>query len=166
MKSNLGEIFKSLPCEIITQIEQEMLPPLPQKIRAYKYPFEFCFQQAKLFGVKMIWDKISEKYGPNNSGHNARTFTYRLKMGHIFKYGSGKTEKEAKKRAAQEVMVYLSQFYGTLFFRSFGNLNCQAPSYVNLLMQYQSARNYQILCKYYEDFLEVPPSARISCLLN
>ena len=105
-----------MPCEIITQIEQEMLTPLPQNIRAYKYPFEFCFQQAKLFGVKMIWNKISEKYGPNNAGHNVRTFTYRLKMGHIFKFGSGKTEKEAKKRAAQEVMVYLSQFYGTLNF--------------------------------------------------
>ena len=134
---------------MITQIEQEMLPPLPRNIRAYKYPFEFCFQQAKLFGVKMIWNKISEKYGPNS----AQTFTYRLKMGHIFKFGSGKTENEAKKRAAQEVMVHLSQFYGTLFFRSFGNLNFQAPSYQNLLMQYHSARNYQILSKYYEDFL-------------
>ena len=60
----------------------------------------------------MIWNKISEKYGPNNT----ITFTYRLRIGHIFKFGSGKTEKEAKKRAAQEVMVYLSQFYGTLNF--------------------------------------------------
>ena len=136
-----------MPCEMITQIDQEM-----RNIQAYKYPFEFCFQQAKLFGVKMVWDKISEKYGPNK----ARTFTYRLKMGDIFKFGSGKTEKLAKKMAAQEVMVYLSQFYGTLFFRSFGTLNsvnCLAPSYPNLLMQYHSALNYQILCKYYEDFL-------------
>ena len=57
----------------------------------------------------MTWDKISEKYTPNN----ARSFIYRLRIGHIFKFGS---EKEAKKRAAQEVMVYLSQFYGTLNF--------------------------------------------------
>ena len=92
---------------MITQIDQEM-----RNIQAYKYPFEFCFQQAKLFGVKMIWDKISKKYGPNN----ARIYTYRLKMGHIIKFGKGKTENEAKKRAAQEVMVYLTQFYGTLNF--------------------------------------------------
>ena len=38
VNSNLGGVFKSLPCEMITQFEQETQPPLPRNIQAYKIP--------------------------------------------------------------------------------------------------------------------------------
>jgi len=67
-------------------------------------PVMFCNDQSKLRGLHMEWEQVSEIGPPHD-----KTYEYQLKMGDLTSKGVGKNKKDAKTKAAEEMVLKLDE---------------------------------------------------------
>jgi len=65
-------------------------------------PVMFCNDQSKLRAMQMEWEQVSEIGPPHD-----KTFEYQLKMGELVGKGVGKCKKDAKTKAAEDMVLKL-----------------------------------------------------------
>jgi len=67
-------------------------------------PVMFCNDQSKLRGLQMEWEQVSEIGPPHD-----KTYEYQLKMGDMTASGIGKNKKDAKTKAAENMVLKLDE---------------------------------------------------------
>lgn len=65
-------------------------------------PVMYCNDQSKMRGMPMEWEQTSEAGPPH-----AKTYEYQIKMGDLTAIGVGKTKKDAKTAAAENMVLKL-----------------------------------------------------------
>ena len=65
-------------------------------------PVMFCNDQSKTRGLHMEWEQVSEIGPPHD-----KTYEYQLKMGDLTSSGRGKNKKDAKTKAAENMVLKL-----------------------------------------------------------
>jgi len=82
------------------EIEERSL----QAILRGRNPVMFCNDQSKMRNMHMEWEQVSEIGPPHD-----KTFEYQLKMGEMVAKGIGKCKKDAKTKAAEDMVLKLDQ---------------------------------------------------------